>query len=418
MKHVRRIRPLCWLLFGLLGAIIASWNIWSWQYVAAPIELHALFTLLMLIHAGIYWSEVSLKMRKRFFWLLLCTQTGLIFLLTQLTHLVIIALVLSPALFVVATLTLKQVRSLLVALGGYLVLLLLYMNTFGPKQEWQALWSGGYAPEVALLGLFFLVVLMLYLHQEQHTHEQTKALLHQLDTAHAQLSAYALRVEELTMVTERQRIARDLHDTIIQGVAGLAMQVEVAQAHLRHQKVERVQEIMEQVLVSARDTIADARCAIGELRTASVRPDDLVEIVQEELSRFTTTTNVPCQADLALLSTTPPPFCEQVLRVITEGLTNIAHHAHAHMVWIHITRQENMLTIEVRDDGVGFEPTIISRQIGHYGLVGLRERTKLIGGELEILSGAETGTILRVHIPDCSPRDQEGVAIWQRPSAS
>lgn len=412
MKQLRWVRPLFWLLLGLCGAIIVSWNSWSWQYAAASTGLHILFTLLMLIHIGIYWIEVSVKMRRNFCWLLLCTQTGLIFLLTQLTQLVMIALILSLVLFVVATVTLKQVHALIVAIGGYSVLLLLYMNTFNPGQEWQAIWSGGYAPEVAILGLFFLVILMLYLQQEQHAHEKTRDLLHELDAAHNQLSVYALRVEELTMMTERQRIARDLHDTFVQGVAGLVMQLEVAQTQLRHQKIERAQEIMEQVMEAARDTIADARCAIGNLRIACIRPDDLVEVVQEEINRFTATTDIPCQADLALLSTTPAPLCEQVLRVITEGLTNVARHAHAHTVWVRATHKDEILTIEVRDDGVGFEPTTFNTQIGHYGLIGLRERAKLIGGKLEITSRAGTGTILRVHIPVCSPGELEREAIW------
>jgi NarL family two-component system sensor histidine kinase YdfH len=412
MKQRYHVRPLCWVLLGLFAGIIVSWNIWSWQYVAASLELHVLFTTLLLIHLGIYWVGLSVEMRRSSHWLLLSIQAGLILLLTQLTQLVILALVLSPVLFVVATVLLKHIRSILLALAGYVILLLLYMNTVGPVRDWLALRSGGYAPEVALLGLFFLVVLMAYLHQEQRAHERTRALLQELDAAHIQLSAYALRVEELTMMTERQRIARDLHDTFVQGVVGLVMQLEVAQTQLQHQRIERAQEILEQVMEAARDTIADARCAIGNLRAASIRPDDLVEIVQEEINRFTATTEIPCQADLALLSATPAPLCEQVLRVITEGLTNVARHAQAHMVWVRTTHQDEMLTIEVCDDGVGFEPATISTQIGHYGLVGLRERAKLIGGKLEITSGAGTGTTLRICIPDCSPVGQVGGMIW------
>lgn len=406
MKQRYHVRPLCWVLLGLFVGMIVYWNIWSWQYVAASLELHVLFTMLLLIHLGIYWVGLSVEMRISSHWLLVSFQAGLILLLTQFTQLVMLVLVLSPMLFVVATILLKHIRSILLALAGYVALLLLYMDTVGPVQAWLALWSGGYAPEVALLGLFFLVVLMVYLHQEQRAHERTRVLLQELDAAHGQLSAYALRVEELTMMTERQRIARDLHDTFVQDVIGLVMQLEVAQTQLQHQGNERAQEILAHVMEAARDTIADARCAIGNLRTTSIRPDDLIEIVQEEINRFTATTEIPCQAELALLSTTPAPLCEQVVRMITEGLTNVARHAQAHMVWVQTTRKDEMLTIEVCDDGIGFEPTTISTQAGHYGLVGLRERVKLIGGKLEITSGAEIGTILRVHIPDGSLGDQ------------
>jgi two-component system, NarL family, sensor histidine kinase YdfH len=407
MKQGDHVHALCWVLLGLFAGLIVYWNIWSWLYVVASLELHVLFTLLLLLHLAVYWLGLCVEMRRRSLWLLFSLQAGLILLLTQLSQLVILVLVLSPVLFVVATILLKRLRSILLAFAGYVVLLLVYMDTLGPARDWMALWSGGYAPEVALLGLFFLVALMVYLHQEQRAHERTRVLLQELDAAHIQLSAYALRVEELTMTTERQRIARDLHDTFVQGVVGLVMQLEVAQTQLRQRKIERAQEILKQVMETGRDTIADARCAIGNLRSASIRPDDLVEIVQEEINRFSATTEIPCQADLALLSTTPAPLCGQVVRVISEGLTNVARHAQARTVRIRTTRQDAMLTIEVSDDGVGFEPTTISTQIGHYGLVGLSERVKLIGGMLEISSGAGTGTILRVHIPDCSAQGWE-----------
>ncbi len=418
MRQLRRVRPLCWFLLAVFGVIIACWNSWSWQFTATSSALHILYTALLLLHMGIYWLVVTVKMRREFTWLLIASQAGLILLLTQLTQLVIMALVLSLVLFIVVTLTCKQLFAVLATLASYLALLLLYMQTFDPGQEWQAMWSGGYAPEIALLGLFFLLVLMLYLQREQHAHEQTKTLLHKLDTAHAQLSAYALRVEELTMTTERQRIARDLHDTFIQGVTGLVMQLEVAQTQLHHHKVERAQEILEQVMEAAHDTIADARCAIGNLRTECMRPDDLLEEVQEEISRFTAATDIPCQSDLTQLSTIPSALCEQVLRVIAEGLANVAHHAHAHSVWVQVMRQNGMLTIEVRDDGVGFDAAAVSTQVGHYGLFGLRERAKLVGGSIEIRSGVGKGTTLHFNIPEHAPIQLEGEARWHSASVS
>ncbi len=322
---------------------------------------------------------LSTRKRQGFYWPFLFLQLGLIFQLGQFTdNFVPLTCVLLSVLLIYTTSMLRRMPAFSIVLGGYLACLL---------------------------------------QQEQGSHEHTKDLLRKLDIAHAQLSTYALRVEELTMVTERQRIARDLHDTLVQGVAGLLMQMNVVHSHLQHQRAGRAQEILEQVMEATRDTLADARCAIGELRTACIRPDELVEVVQEEISRFRAATEVPCSADLALLSRTPALFCEHVLRAITEGLTNVARHAHAQTVQIHVTQCGEVLTVEVCDDGIGFDPALTEMQIGRYGLLGMRERAKLIGGHVEMKTVSGVGTTLRFHLPIHSV-PQEGVSACLSPFGS
>lgn len=399
MKQLRPVRLLSWFFLLWLGAVIIYWNIWDWKFTTDSPVLHSLVSLLILIHLGLYWITFSVEINRYYQWLILCIQAVLILVLTHMTRIALLTLVLSPLLFILATIMLKQIRDMFFFIGGYIFLIYLFMQTLGPPRDWSDIWGGGYAPGVGFLGLFFLITLLLYIQQTQQAHERTLQLLRELDEAHAQLSAYALRVEELTMMTERQRIARDLHDTLVQGVTGLLMQLGVVRAQLRHQKVERAQALLEEVMEQASDTLADARCAIGELRTGGVRPDDLVEIIQEDISRFTATTTLPCHVDIALLSTTPASCCEHIVRIISEGLTNIARHAHASAIWIQATSQENRLTIEVHDNGTGFDPKTISAKMGHYGLLGMRERVRLIGGELEIVSMKGEGTTLRFHIP-------------------
>jgi signal transduction histidine kinase len=88
------------------------------------------------------------------------------------------------------------------------------------------------------------------------------------------------------------------------------------------------------------------------------------------------------------------------LRVVTEGLTNIARHARAHHVWVRAIPGEQRLEIEVSDDGVGFDPTAVIPSVGHYGLIGLHERARLIGGQLAIRSSPGKGTTLLVGVPE------------------
>lgn len=201
------------------------------------------------------------------------------------------------------------------------------------------------------------------------------------------------------MLNERQRLARELHDTLVQGMVGLLMQLEVIATHARQGHLERVQILVQQAMTDTRDTLADARCALSDLRTEHVHPDDLVEVVMEEINRFTATTDIPCVTQIALLAHTPPAFCVQVLRVISEGLTNIAHHAQASRVEVRAFFAGKALQIEMCDDGVGFDPATIKPEEGHYGLLGLRERARLIGGHLTMVSQPGQGTRMCLQIP-------------------
>lgn len=86
-------------------------------------------------------------------------------------------------------------------------------------------------------------------------------------------------------------------------------------------------------------------------------------------------------------------------RAISESLTNIAHHAQAQHVRICTSVDSALLTIVIHDDGIGFDPAEVSDQVGHYGLLGLRERARLMGGELMITSSPGAGTSIQIQFP-------------------
>jgi NarL family two-component system sensor histidine kinase YdfH len=131
---------------------------------------------------------------------------------------------------------------------------------------------------------------------------------------------------------------------------------------------------------------------------------NLVFTVQEEVEHFTETTGIACNVAIEALSSTPPALRTHVLRMISEGLTNVARHAQAQHVWVSATHKNSdagrRLLIEVRDDGNGFDPEVVATQVGHYGLIGLRERARLTGGKLEIRSKPGMGTTLQLRIPE------------------
>ncbi len=94
----------------------------------------------------------------------------------------------------------------------------------------------------------------------------------------------------------------------------------------------------------------------------------------------------------------PSSYSEAILRSGAEGLPNIARHARANQVWVGVTQHDQELTIEVRDNGKGFDPEVLAGQ-GHYGLLGLRERARVLGGQFILLTAPGEGTTLRFLLP-------------------
>jgi NarL family two-component system sensor histidine kinase YdfH len=251
--------------------------------------------------------------------------------------------------------------------------------------NWQGFWIGfWFKSDYPVLVLFAAGYLFLYVRQMR---------------AQAQLQASAERIEELTRLTERRRLARELHDTLAQGLAGVMMQLQAANARLSNGRYERAQEAVQQAITDVRAALAEARFAIDDLRAAEVSAPALPEAVNQTIERFATATGIPCSADLAALSYLPGSVSDHMLMAIREALSNVARHAQARQVWIRAVQHETTVVVEVRDDGIGFDAETITLQPGHYGLLGLRERARLAGGQLDIVTSPGAGTTIRLAVP-------------------
>jgi NarL family two-component system sensor histidine kinase YdfH len=250
---------------------------------------------------------------------------------------------------------------------------------------------------VSLPVVFSITIYVRLYTRQMEARTQAQALLADLETANRQLSEYAARVEDLTIAAERQRMARELHDTLSQGLAGLILHLEAADAHLTGNRPERARTIVRETMEQARSTLAEARRAIDDLRSTGTL--GLEESARQEAGRFITATGIPCELDICLPILLTDLVTEAAIRAIAEGLTNIAHHARAKNAKLRITlsEQQNELGLEISDDGIGFNPEDV--EAGHYGLLGMRERVRLAGGRLEIHSQAGEGTRLVVRFP-------------------
>jgi NarL family two-component system sensor histidine kinase YdfH len=340
------------------------------------------YTALFAIHIVLHWYMPRLVTDRRWLAAYFVVQILLIMLLVFISQQPVIAMGLYSALAGETIGIFGDLRRSIVAIVGFLTLMGL---TYGLYWGWDDVPSWLSSALIALL--FVLIYVLLYLRQLNARTE--------LQAAHIQLAEYAQQVEMLTLEAERQRMARELHDTLAQGLAGLVMQLEALEASLERDNTEKAVQIAGQAKERARTTLADARRAIDDLRATD---QTLLEAINLEISRFTTATGIPCQAELPSEIHLKEQYGEHLVRCVSEGLANITRHAQATKVWVTITEGNDRLQTRIRDNGQGFntDETIPN---GHYGLLGLRERVRLAQGELTIESSIGEGTTLTMILP-------------------
>ncbi len=227
-----------------------------------------------------------------------------------------------------------------------------------------------------------IILLIALINQQLIERQKAVELAESLESANAKLAAYNAKIESLTLQNERQRMARELHDTLAQGVAGLVLQLEAVKAHLASDRKERASSIVEQALLRARDTLSESRAAIDNLRSTS---SNFSESLQEKINRFTQSTGIVCETEISVYENQlSNELTEHASSILSEALANITKHAQAKNVKVKFIIQNKNLELEVQDDGIGFD--INQKSSGHYGLLGMKERAKLANGNLLIES--------------------------------
>lgn len=348
------------------------------------------YSALLVVHLALHWFLEKIASRK---WTVIYTvvQGLLAFAIVLLSNSIqMIFGLFMPLMGEIAGLLGLNWRSL-VAIGYYAVLSGLNFIVITDDIK-----TGAWVLAVIPFGFFTILYTTMYVRQAQ-ARERLQDLLKELETANRKLTEYAAQVEDLTIASERQRMARELHDTLSQGLAGLILQLEAVDAHLAGNRAGRARTIIQETLVQARSTLADARRAIDDLRSTGTL--GLGEAARQEAGRFTAATGIPCDVEIFLPASLPDLVTEAAIRGIAEGLTNIARHARAKNAKLHIAFSEGQdeLEIGISDDGIGFNPQEI--EAGHYGLLGMRERVRLAGGRLEVHSEAGKGTQLVIWFP-------------------
>ncbi len=214
---------------------------------------------------------------------------------------------------------------------------------------------------------------------------------------------FELRLEE--RVSERTRIARELHDTLLQGFQGLMFRLQAVRDLLPERASEAVP-VLETALDRGDQAIAAGRDAVQGLRSSIVADDDLVPKLTALAEELGTSKANPTAATFRLLVDGQPQVLAPILQdeiylIAREALGNAFRHAHAQKIEAEITYGARLFRLRIRDDGRGIDRSVLDRgsRAGHWGLTGMRERAKAVGGKLDVWSQDGAGTEVDLTIP-------------------
>ena len=205
-------------------------------------------------------------------------------------------------------------------------------------------------------------------------------------------------------VGERTRVARDLHDTVLQSFHGLLLRFQTVFQLLPERPIE-AKERLGSAIDQAAEALTEGRDAVQGLRDSVVQGNDLARALStlgEELVAGSTSHRPAFRVAVEGESRDLHPIIrDEIFKIAAEALRNVFRHAQARQVEVEIRYNEEQFRLRVRDDGRGVDPKVLADdgREGHYGMHGMRERTEVIGGKLEIWSQLNAGTEVELTIP-------------------
>ena len=210
---------------------------------------------------------------------------------------------------------------------------------------------------------------------------------------------------QLGALEKRNRLAREIHDTLAQGLAAIALHLETADALLATPgKTEQLQRSLQQALTLTRTNLEEARRSVLDLRAAPLEGRTLASALEALVKENAAHSKLKIKFNVTGGGRPLPLALEAGLyRVAQEALSNITAHAHARHAWVKLVITPEQVRLLIKDDGRGFDPATIAQN--RYGLTGMNERMKLLGGELHIQSAAGAGTQIEATVPLIRPRD-------------
>lgn len=248
--------------------------------------------------------------------------------------------------------------------------------------------------------LVLMTVLILYVNNIARQSEERRRLIENLESTRSDLAAAERQAGTLE---ERQRLAREIHDTLAQGFTSIVMHLEAAEEGLLPGQP-AVHQHIDQARHTARDSLAEARSLVWALRPEALERASLAEALARLAERWSEESGI---AASSLTTGTSRPLHPEVevtlLRAAQEALANVRKHAHASLVNVTLSYMADLVILDVEDDGVGFSPVpangVPATEAGGFGLSAMQQRAEQLGGTVQVESAPDQGTTLVIEIP-------------------
>lgn len=245
--------------------------------------------------------------------------------------------------------------------------------------------------------------------ERTHLLEEVARSKEELETAHRQLSETAVQEQELAVLRERTRLAREMHDTLGHALVLISVKLEAAQ-RLRTRDPQRCDQELEETREIVRTSMNELRASIANLRSPVLEREPAGRALSRYAREMAQRIGLRVSYDLHPDSEGLPESLEETLwKIGQEALTNIEKHACARNVLLHISRRDSQIWLRIEDDGIGLPTDLCQTHAtgatryespeGHYGLSGMRERANQAGGHFSLSTRREGGTIIEVSLP-------------------
>ena len=242
-----------------------------------------------------------------------------------------------------------------------------------------------------IFAFFFITMLaVLFVNAEESRKE--------LQEAHRQLQEYSRKAEELATIQERNRLARELHDSVTQALYSLTLYAEAASRELSAGDLEVVGQHLDELRHTSQQALQEMRLLIFELQPPILDRDGLAVALQERLEAVESRTGIETEVSLNLEQRPPSKIEIGLYGIAREALNNILKHAQATRVRVSLSETNEVVLLEIMDNGIGLANNELEGG-GGMGIKGMLERADQIGAALTLDTLAEGGTLLRVEVP-------------------
>ena len=245
------------------------------------------------------------------------------------------------------------------------------------------------------LTLVFALLLINALLSERQSRSQLEIAHQELETTHAQLRQYALRIEDQATLQERNRIAREIHDGLGHTLAAQTIQMNNALLFWTSDQDKALMSLKQAKKLGA-EALLEVRKSVSVLRSNPLQGQPLEAALKKLLTDFQRTTGMDVINKLQLSVSLPTEANITLYRIVQESLTNIAKHAQAKTVTVELEQHTGMIQLSIADSGQGFKPT---QNTTGFGLQGMRERAVALGGQFHLHSQPEKGCRISVSLP-------------------